>query len=171
MGLLMRRHFGDLVEEVKRELRTVSPKLASERIRRESANLSSDLGADEGIRMSIASCDDSPTAASTRSASTPYPRGSGGVRRPTEATTSIQASRMDGATMAQGFAPGDVLRLAIRLRPGNSGGALVNPHGGVVGIAHMVTGSALGLAVSSRSVRRFLNGATGEPEADDLRWS
>jgi serine protease Do len=65
----------------------------------------------------------------------------------------------------------DVLRLSITLRPGNSGGALVNAAGEVVGIPHMVTGSGLALAVSTRSVRRFLSGATGESEAEDhLRW-
>ena len=64
----------------------------------------------------------------------------------------------------------DVLRLSITLRPGNSGGALVNARGEIVGIPHMVTGSGLALAVSSRSVRQFLNGSTGEVEADHLRW-
>ena len=67
-------------------------------------------------------------------------------------------------------APGDVLRLAITLRPGNSGGALVNADGEVVGIPHMVTGSGLALAVASGTVRRFLNGATGESEDETLRW-
>lgn len=67
-------------------------------------------------------------------------------------------------------APQDVLRLAITLRPGNSGGALVNVAGEVVGIPHMVTGSGLALAVSTRTVRSFLDGATGEVEADHLRW-
>jgi serine protease Do len=64
----------------------------------------------------------------------------------------------------------DVLRLSVTLRPGNSGGALVNARGEVVGIPHMVTGNGLALAVSSRSVRRFLTGATGEVEEDNLRW-
>jgi serine protease Do len=66
--------------------------------------------------------------------------------------------------------PGDVLRLAITLRPGNSGGALVNARGEIVGIPHMVTGSGLALAVSARTVHRFLGGATGEVEEDTLRW-
>jgi serine protease Do len=69
--------------------------------------------------------------------------------------------------------PQDVLRLAITLRPGNSGGALVNARGEVVGIPHMVTGTGLALAVSTRSVGQFLNGATVEPETGDeenLRW-
>ncbi|MGI9146117.1 MAG: S1C family serine protease [Chloroflexota bacterium] len=64
----------------------------------------------------------------------------------------------------------DVLRLSITLRPGNSGGALANARGEVVGIPHMVAGNGLALAVSSRSVRRFLDGATGEVEPDNLRW-
>ena len=64
----------------------------------------------------------------------------------------------------------DVLRLSITLRPGNSGGALVNARGQVVGIPHMVTGNGLALAVASRRVREFLGGATGESEGDNLRW-
>ncbi len=64
----------------------------------------------------------------------------------------------------------DVLRLSITLRPGNSGGALVNARGQVVGIPHMVTGNGLALAVASRRVREFLGGATGETEEDNLRW-
>ena len=63
-----------------------------------------------------------------------------------------------------------VLRLSITLRPGNSGGALVNARGEIVGIPHMVTGNGLALAVSTRTVRAFLDGATGEAEEDNLRW-
>jgi serine protease Do len=67
------------------------------------------------------------------------------------------------------LAPDDLLRLAMTLRPGNSGGALVNTRGEVVGIPHMVAGSGLALAVSSRVVGRFLSGFLGETEAE-LRW-
>jgi serine protease Do len=70
-------------------------------------------------------------------------------------------------------APDDVLRLSITLRPGNSGGALVNAHGEVVGIPHMVTGSGLALAVSGRSVRQFLSSQSQSDEIeqeDTLRW-
>ena len=64
-----------------------------------------------------------------------------------------------------------VLRLSITLRPGNSGGALVNARGEIVGIPHMVTGNGLALAVSTRSVARFLDGASGAPEDEHLlRW-
>jgi serine protease Do len=54
--------------------------------------------------------------------------------------------------------PRDVLRLAITLRPGNSGGALADVYGRIVGIPHMVVGSGLALAVPSRVVSRFLSG-------------
>jgi serine protease Do len=64
--------------------------------------------------------------------------------------------------------PDEVLRLSITLRPGNSGGALVNAAAEVVGIPHMVTGNGLALAVSTRTVRAFLSGADGESEADGL---
>jgi serine protease Do len=69
-------------------------------------------------------------------------------------------------------APHDVLRLAITLRPGNSGGALVNARGEVVGIPHMVTGSGLALAVSTRTVRRFLSSSSStlEDEQDTVTW-
>jgi serine protease Do len=67
-------------------------------------------------------------------------------------------------------APDEVLRLAISLRPGNSGGALVNAHGQVVGIPHMVTGTGLALAVSTRTVRRFLGGGSQAQVESELRW-
>lgn len=68
--------------------------------------------------------------------------------------------------------PGDMLRLSITLRPGNSGGALVNANGDLVGIPNMVTGQGLALAVSTRTVRHFLAGGTGQSEFGDsaLRW-
>lgn len=66
-------------------------------------------------------------------------------------------------------APDDILRLSITLRPGNSGGALVNARGQVVGIPHLVAGSGLAMAVASRTVARFLAGQTVEPESD-LFW-
>lgn len=65
-------------------------------------------------------------------------------------------------------APDDVLRLSITLRPGNSGGALVNARGEVVGIPHLVTGSGVAMAVSTRTVARFLAGEVVEDH--DLHW-
>lgn len=69
---------------------------------------------------------------------------------------------MVGGTGSPGWSngPRDVLRLAITLRPGNSGGALADVYGQIVGIPHMVVGSGLALAVPSRVVSRFLRGET-----------
>ncbi len=70
-----------------------------------------------------------------------------------------------------GGAPDDVLRLSITLRPGNSGGALVNARGEVVGIPHLVAGSGLAMAIASRTVARFLAGHVTEPDGGDLFWA
>ena len=48
--------------------------------------------------------------------------------------------------------------------------ALVNARGQIIGIPHMVTGNGLALAVATRTVQRFLAGATGEKDADNLVW-
>jgi serine protease Do len=52
----------------------------------------------------------------------------------------------------------DALRLALTLRPGNSGGALADARGRVVGIPHMVAGGGLAYAIPSHVVDRFLLG-------------
>ncbi len=65
--------------------------------------------------------------------------------------------------------PDDVVRLSITLRPGNSGGALVNARGEVVGIPHLVAGSGLAMAVSTRTVARFLSDAPHR-SGGDLIW-
>jgi serine protease Do len=70
---------------------------------------------------------------------------------------------------ARAGTPRDVLQLAITLRPGNSGGALTDARGRVVGIPHMVTGAGLALAIPSRVVELFLSGAYAESE-DGVLW-
>src|SRR5262245_35151705 len=65
--------------------------------------------------------------------------------------------------------PDDVVRLSITLRPGNSGGALVNARGEVVGIPNLVAGSGVAIAVSTRTVARFLAGPIAEGE-EKLYW-
>jgi len=66
--------------------------------------------------------------------------------------------------------PDEVVRLSITLRPGNSGGALVNARGEVVGIPHLVAGSGVALAVSTRTVARFLAGKVKEEDDLALQW-
>jgi serine protease Do len=64
------------------------------------------------------------------------------------------------------------LRLAITLRPGNSGGALADMQGRIVGIPHMVIGRGVGLAVPATAVQALLARASVQPgeDAGDVRW-
>ncbi len=66
--------------------------------------------------------------------------------------------------------PGAPLRVAITLWPGNSGGALADASGRVVGIPNMVIGPGQGLAVASGTVRRFLEQPQGAAGADGVTW-
>ncbi|MEA2641864.1 MAG: serine protease Do [Chloroflexota bacterium] len=56
----------------------------------------------------------------------------------------------------------EAIRAAITLRPGNSGGALTDAFGRVIGIPNMVVGTGLALAVPSHVVQRFLLSERGE---------
>ncbi len=56
----------------------------------------------------------------------------------------------------------EVIHVAITLRPGNSGGALADVHGRVVGIPHMVVGNGAALAVPSTVVERLLHGVAAD---------
>jgi serine protease Do len=69
-------------------------------------------------------------------------------------------------------APSEALQVAISLRPGNSGGALADTRGRVVGIPHLVTGRGLAVAVPSQIVERFLLGGQrdGPGSASGLVW-
>lgn len=51
---------------------------------------------------------------------------------------------------------GDAIQVAITVRPGNSGGALADVEGRIVGIPNMVIGRGLALAVPAHVVERFL---------------
>ncbi|MDP2661094.1 MAG: trypsin-like peptidase domain-containing protein [Dehalococcoidia bacterium] len=52
--------------------------------------------------------------------------------------------------------PREVVQVAITLRPGNSGGALADMHGSVVGIPNMVVNTGMALAIPSHIVERFI---------------
>ena len=60
----------------------------------------------------------------------------------------------------------DVIQVGITLRPGNSGGALANTRGQVVGIPHMVVGAGQALAIPSNTVTQFLRGILGSVTAN-----
>ena len=56
---------------------------------------------------------------------------------------------------------GELIQAGLRLRPGHSGGPMLNKDGGLVGINMMITGPEVGLAVPAESVKKFLKQALG----------
>jgi len=56
---------------------------------------------------------------------------------------------------------GELIQAGLRLRPGHSGGPMLNKHGDLVGINMMITGPEVGLAVPAESVKKFLKQALG----------
>ena len=63
-----------------------------------------------------------------------------------------------------------VLQLSLTLRPGNSGGALADLSGKIVGIPNMVMRNGLSLAVPVDVVQRFLQGEQGGRIGVGIRW-
>jgi len=55
-----------------------------------------------------------------------------------------------------------VVRTDVGLAPGNSGGPLMNAHGGVIGINTMIVGGDLGVAIPSHLVEAFVEETLGE---------
>jgi S1-C subfamily serine protease len=80
-----------------------------------------------------------------------------------------------GAVPGEGSGePGTPIRIGITLRPGNSGGALADVGGRVVGIPHMVIGAGLALAIPSQTVEQFLLQQDSEDGAFfglGIRWA
>ncbi len=58
----------------------------------------------------------------------------------------------------------DWIAAGLRLRPGNSGGPLLDASGRVVGINTMVTGPAVGMAMPSHTVKLFLRRHLGSAD-------
>jgi serine protease Do len=56
----------------------------------------------------------------------------------------------------------DMIQVGIQLRPGHSGGPLVNGNGRLVGINTMITGPQVGLAVPVHVVKQFLKEKLGK---------
>lgn len=79
------------------------------------------------------------------------------VGNPMGERNAVTMGMVSGAGMNSWFRPPrEVLQVAITLRPGNSGGALADVQGRVVGIPNMVINTGMALAVPSHVVKRFL---------------
>jgi serine protease Do len=72
---------------------------------------------------------------------------------------------ISGAAAGQATGTREVIPVSITLQPGNSGGALADMQGRVVGIPNIVVGRGLALAVPSHVIERFL--ATGADSRQD----
>lgn len=55
----------------------------------------------------------------------------------------------------------EMVQVGIQLRPGHSGGPLVDSHGRLVGINTMISGPQVGLAVPVHIIKRFLKESIG----------
>ncbi len=59
--------------------------------------------------------------------------------------------------------PGELIQTSLWLRPGHSGGPLIDGHGRVVGINTMISGPQVGLAVPVHVVKEFLRERLRKP--------
>lgn len=51
---------------------------------------------------------------------------------------------------------GDLIQVGLHMRPGHSGGAMVNDQGALIGINCMIAGPDVGLAIPSATVKQFV---------------
>ena len=63
----------------------------------------------------------------------------------------------------------DWVVVSLKVRPGNSGGPLVDVRGRLVGINTMMTGPNVGVAVPSHVIKAFLREALGTTRAEPVR--
>jgi serine protease Do len=63
----------------------------------------------------------------------------------------------DASRVARSHAGGEWLVASLHLRPGHSGGPMVDAHGRLVGINTMMAGPGVGVAVPVHVVKRFLH--------------
>lgn len=58
--------------------------------------------------------------------------------------------------------PGELIQVGLQLRPGHSGGPLLDKNGRLVGINTMIAGPQVGLAVPIQVIKRFLQKKLGK---------
>ena len=66
-----------------------------------------------------------------------------------------------GAGLENAWPHGELVQVGLHLRPGHSGGPLVDVHGRLVGISTMINGPDVGLAIPLQVVKQFLRRALG----------
>ena len=66
-----------------------------------------------------------------------------------------------GAPPEMRWAGGDLIQVSLQLRPGHSGGPLVDAGGRLVGINMMIAGPDVGLAIPVHTAKDFLRGHLG----------
>jgi serine protease Do len=59
---------------------------------------------------------------------------------------------------------GELIQVGLHLRPGHSGGPMVDDDGRLVGINTMISGPDVGLAIPIKTVKHFLKEALGSPD-------
>lgn len=80
-----------------------------------------------------------------------------------------------GNVIANGSPPefnwtgGDLLQLSLRLRPGHSGGPLVDSSGRLVGVNMMISGPEVGMAIPVQTVKQFLKERLGSRHTSERR--
>lgn len=79
--------------------------------------------------------------------------------QPWVATSGI-VTALGSVKLPNADAPRELIRSDVQLRPGNSGGPLLNAEGFVIGINAMVWSGDLGVAIPSDVARRWLSSAT-----------
>ena len=70
-----------------------------------------------------------------------------------------------GETVEQLPYHGELIQVGLQLRPGHSGGPMLDENGRLIGINTMISGPGVGLAIPIHTVKRFLKKTlgTGEP--------
>jgi S1-C subfamily serine protease len=81
----------------------------------------------------------------------------------------VQGAVSAGVVIDVGVPPelparGEFVQVGLQLRPGHSGGPLVDGQGRLVGINTMITGPEVGLAVPVHVIKRFLRERLGSPD-------
>jgi len=65
----------------------------------------------------------------------------------------------------------DWLAMSLQLRPGHSGGPVIDVHGQLLGVNTMMAGPQVGLAVPAHVVKRFLKEGIGPVKPRHRRWA